>query len=636
MKKRIYILSLLSALVFNSSFAQKRKASGAIKKYENLSYVESRNQLLELANEEDASSEVIEKLANAFYFNNEMKEASVWYKKLMDLNHPVEPENLFRYAQSLRAQERYEESDKVLNTFSNINPEDSRVKRFLSNPNYVIAIEEMSKDFELLNLDINTVYSDFGTSTYKDHLIFASSRDEDEAIYKWNAQPFLDLFELNEDGSVKEIIGDVNTKYHESSTSFTKDGKTVYFTRNNFFKGKFKKNSENIHGLKIYKATLVDSIWTNVESMPFNNDEYNVAHPALSNDEKKLYFASDMQGTKGASDIFVVDIYEDGTYGEPINLGPKVNTEGRENFPFVSDKGTLYFSSDGHVGLGGLDVFKVDLDKIKESTAMVHNVGKPINSPMDDFGYIINETTGKGYITSNREGGKGDDDIYSFVVPACTKDISGTIINKRTQEILANADVFIYDSNRNLLQSLKSDNQGKFSFELGCKDRTYLIEAKKDKYKDDFTDFSIKADEEPNLKLELKLEPEAAKIGTDLALLLNLNPIYFDYDKSFIRPDAEIELAKVINYMKEYPSVKIDVRSHTDSRGKDAYNWALSNRRNKSTRAYIIEKGGISEGRLTGQGYGETRLTNKCSNGIKCTKEEHQANRRSEFIVVAN
>ncbi|PWH82865.1 flagellar motor protein MotB [Algibacter marinivivus] len=636
MKKTIYILSILSALVFNTTNAQKAKASSAIKKYDNLSYIESRNQLLELANKEDASSEVIEKLANAFYFNSEMEDASIWYKKLMDLNLPTEPENLFRYAQSLRAQENYAESDKVLNLFANIRPEDSRVKEFLSKPNYVMSINEMSNDFELLNLDINTAFSDFGTSTYNDHLIFASSRDQDEAIYKWNAQPFLDLFELNEDGSIKEVNGDVNTKYHESSTTFTKDGKTAYFTRNNFFKGKFKKNSENIHGLKIYKATLIDSVWTNIESLPFNNDEYNVAHPALSADEKKLYFASDMFGTQGASDIFVVDINEDGTYSEPLNLGPKVNTEGRENFPFVSDKGILYFSSDGHVGLGGLDVFKIEVDKLSESTTMVHNIGKPINSPKDDFGYIINETSGKGYITSNREGGKGDDDIYSFVVPPCTKAISGTIINKRTQEVLANANVFIYDSSRNLLESLKSDDSGKFAFNLGCKDRTYIIEAKKEKYKDDFTDFSIKEDEKPDLKLELKLEPEAAKIGTDLALLLNLNPIYFDYDKSFIRPDAEIELAKVINYMKEYPNVKIDVRSHTDSRGKDAYNWALSNRRNKSTRAYIIEKGGITEDRLTGQGYGETRLTNRCSNGVKCTKEEHQDNRRSEFIVVAN
>tara|TARA_R110002072_G_scaffold71652_12_gene171640 strand:- start:2538 stop:4454 length:1917 start_codon:yes stop_codon:yes gene_type:complete len=638
MKKTIYILSILSALVFNSSFAQKAKASSAIKKYENLSYIESRNQLLVLANKADASPEVIEKLANAFYFNSEMKDASGWYKKLMDLNIQLAPENYFRYAQSLKAQEKYKDADKAFKNFAALRPEDSRVREFLSKQDYVEAIDVMSSDFELLNLDINTGFSDFGTSTYNDHLIFASSRDEDEKIYSWNAQPFLDLFELNGDGTVKEVNGAVNTKYHESSTTFTKDGKTAYFTRNNFFKGKFKKNSENIHGLKIYKATLVDSVWANIESLPFNNDEYNVAHPALSADGKKLYFASDMFGTQGASDIFVVDINDDGTYGEPVNLGAKINTEGRENFPFVSDKGILYFSSDGHVGLGGLDVYKVEIDRLNESMTMIHNMGKPINSPKDDFGYIVNETTRKGYISSNREGGKGDDDIYSFVIPACTKAISGIVINKRTQDILANTDVFIYDSSRNLLQSLKSDDFGKFTFSLGCKDRTYLVEAKKEKYKDDFTDFSIKSNEKPEFNLELKLEPQAAKIGTDLALLLNLSPIYFDYDKSFIRPDAEIELAKVINYMKEFPNVKVDVRSHTDSRGKDAYNWALSNRRNKSTRDYIITKGGISSERLSGQGYGETRLTNRCNNTnkLKCTEAEHQANRRSEFIVIEN
>ncbi|WP_339894877.1 OmpA family protein [uncultured Algibacter sp.] len=638
MKKTIYILSILSALVFNSSFAQKAKASSAIKKYENLSYIESRNQLLVLANKADASPEVIEKLANAFYFNSEMKDASGWYKKLMDLNIQLAPENYFRYAQSLKAQEKYKDADKAFKNFAALRPEDSRVREFLSKQDYVEAIDVMSSDFELLNLDINTGFSDFGTSTYNDHLIFASSRDVDEKIYSWNAQPFLDLFELNGDGTVKEVNGAVNTKYHESSTTFTKDGKTAYFTRNNFFKGKFKKNSENIHGLKIYKATLVDSVWANIESLPFNNDEYNVAHPALSADGKKLYFASDMFGTQGASDIFVVDINDDGTYGEPVNLGAKINTEGRENFPFVSDKGILYFSSDGHVGLGGLDVYKVEIDRLNESMTMIHNMGKPINSPKDDFGYIVNETTRKGYISSNREGGKGDDDIYSFVIPACTKAISGIVINKRTQDILANTDVFIYDSSRNLLQSLKSDDFGKFTFSLGCKDRTYLVEAKKEKYKDDFTDFSIKSNEKPEFNLELKLEPQAAKIGTDLALLLNLSPIYFDYDKSFIRPDAEIELAKVINYMKEFPNVKVDVRSHTDSRGKDAYNWALSNRRNKSTRDYIITKGGISSERLSGQGYGETRLTNRCNNTnkLKCTEAEHQANRRSEFIVIEN
>lgn len=634
MKKRIYILSVLTIFVFGFSNAQKGKVSSAVKKYDKLSFIDSRSDLLELANEDDASPEVLEKLANTFYFNSEMVDAATWYKKLINIQPQTNPENYFRYAQALKAQKKYKEADEAFRIFAALRPDDSRSLEFLNNTDYLEAIETMSQDYVLQNLDINTSFSDFGASLHNGNLVFASSRDLDEKIYNWNAQPFLDIFELDVEGNVQEIKGDINTKYHESSTAFTKDGNTVYFTRNNFFNGKFKKNSKNTHALKIYKATLVDGEWTNIESLPFNNDEYSVAHPTLSVDEKKLYFASDMPGTKGMSDIFVVDINEDGSYGSPLNLGSKINTEGRENFPFISDKGILYFSSDGHLGLGGLDVFMIEADNIK--SGILKNIGKPINSPKDDFAYIINDAKREGYISSNREGGKGDDDIYSFKIPDCEYSISGTVVNKKTNEILANAGVTLKDENNNVLESIKSDSNGKFKFNLSCKSQTYIVEAQKEKFEDDFTDFTVDTTKADNLKLELALEPSAAKIGTDLALLLNLNPIYFDYDKSFIRPDAEIELAKVITYMKEYPSVKIDVRSHTDSRGKDAYNMALSERRNKSTREYIINKGGISADRISGKGYGETRLTNRCSNGVKCSKAEHQANRRSEFIVVEN
>ncbi len=633
MKKRIYILAIITVFTSGISLAQKGKISSAVKKYEKLSYVASRNDLLELANREDASPEVIEKLANTFYFNSEMDDAAKWYEKLVNSNPQTNPENYFRYAQALKAKNNYKEADEALRTFATLRPDDSRGIKFLNNTDYLEVIETVSQDYMLENLDINTAFSDFGASLYKDNLIFASSRDEDEKIYSWNAQPFLDLFELDSEGNVQEVAGDINTKYHESSTAFTKDGTTVYFTRNNYYNGRFKKNSENTHALKIYKATLVDGKWTNILSMPFNNDEYSVAHPTLSVDEKKLYFASDMPGTKGMSDIFVVDINEDGTYGTPLNLGSKINTEGRENFPYVSDKGILYFSSDGHLGLGGLDVFKIKADNISDD--ILKNVGKPINSSKDDFALIINESSRKGYISSNRDGGKGDDDIYSFEIPDCEYIIEGTVVDKRTNEILANTEVTLKDENNNVLESIKSDDKGAFQFNLSCKEQTYIVEAQKEKYEDDFTDFTVDT-KAKNSKLKLALEPSAAGIGTDLALLLNLNPIYFDYDKSFIRPDAEIELAKVIKYMQEYPSVKIDVRSHTDSRGRDAYNLALSERRNKSTKEYIINKGGISADRISGNGYGETRLTNRCSNGVKCSKEEHQANRRSEFIVVEN
>lgn len=634
MKKRIHILSILTILTFGFSNAQKSKVSSATKKYNKLSYIDSRSTFLELANKEGASPEIIEQLANTFYFNSEMEDAAKWYAKRIEMGSQINPENYFRYAQSLKALEKYKEANAVLRTFATLKPDDSRGIEFLNNTSYLEAIESMSQDYPLENLEINTPFSDFGTSLNNGNLVFASSRGQNEKIYNWNAQPFLDVFELDAEGNVKEVKGDINTKYHESSTTYTKDGNTIYFTRNNFYKGKFKKNSDNTHTLKIYKATLVDGKWTNIESLPFNNDEYSVAHPTLSVDEKKLYFASDMPGTKGMSDIFVVDINEDGSYGDPLNLGSRVNTEGRENFPFVSDKGVLYFSSDGHLGLGGLDVFKIEADDIK--SGILKNIGQPINSPKDDFAYIINESSGKGYISSNREGGKGDDDIYSFVIPDCKYDVTGTVIDKKTNEILANTNIILKDENNNVLESLKSDNSGKFKLSLSCKVQTYIVEAQKEKYEDDFTDFTVETKNGKDLKLKLALEPSAAKIGTDLALLLNLNPIYFDYDKSFIRPDAEIELAKVIKYMKEYPSVKIDVRSHTDSRGRDTYNLSLSQRRNKSTIEYIINEGGISADRVSGKGYGETRLTNRCSNGVKCSKSEHQANRRSEFIVVEN
>lgn len=634
MKKTIYIITIAAIFTSGMLSAQKAKVSNAIKQYDKLSYIDSRSTLLELANKENPKPEVIERLANTYYFNNDMKDAQEWYKKLVLLESEINPENYFRYAQALKGIGNYDEADKVFKTFANLKPEDSRAIKFLSNKNYLKTIKDVSRDFTLENLAINTPFSDFGASIYNNKLIFASSRDQSEKIYSWNDQPFLDLFEMYEDGNTQEIMGDVNTKYHESSTSYTKDGLTMYFTRNNYYNSKFKKNSNNTHALKIYKATLVDGKWTDIVSMPFNNNEYSVAHPALSVDEKKLFFASDMPGTKGLSDIFVVEINEDGTYGIPKNLGPKINTEGRENFPFISEKGILYYSSDGHSGLGGLDVFMIETDNI--ATARLKNLGKPINSNRDDFAFIINESTQKGYISSNRAGGKGDDDIYSFTIPECMFDIQGKVVNKRTKEILPNATVTLKDEENNILQTVNSDVNGLFQFNLDCKLKSYKIDAEKETFEGDTTNFKVETKSSTNLNLELSLQPSAAKLGTDLALLLGLKPIYFDYDKSFIRPDAELELAKIINYMQKYPSVEVDVRSHTDSRGRDAYNLSLSKRRNSSTKQYIINKGKIASHRISGEGYGETRLKNRCSNGVKCSKLEHQENRRSEFIVTKN
>ncbi|SFZ95139.1 WD40-like Beta Propeller Repeat [Flaviramulus basaltis] len=442
---------------------------------------------------------------------------------------------------------------------------------------------------------------------------------------------------MNSDKSSFKLPGGINSKYHESSVALTKDGKTMYFTRNNYFKRKLKKSAEETYGLKIYKATLVDGEWTNIKPLSFNSDDYNTAHPTLNADGTKLYFSSDMPGTIGGSDIFVVAINKNGSFGIPENLGNKINTEGRENFPFVSSTGTLYFSSDGHVGLGGLDVFSFNnINEIMTSQENAVNMGRFINSSSDDFGYLINETTLKGFVSSNRAGGKGDDDIYSFTKSACKQLIRGITLDSKTKQLIPLAKIIVFNKNKQVLKTVVSDNNGAFNFELECNSESYIAEALKTGYFKNEQQIVVASKSNREIIIEINLIPVIKEISKqeDLNVTLELKSILFDYGKSGIKSEAAIELDKVIKYLNDFSKVKIDVRSHTDSRGNDDFNLSLSNRRNIATIKYIVEVGGVSKNRVTGKGYGETQLVNKCSNNVKCSKEEHKMNRRSEFIVM--
>ena len=636
-----YILILILSLILQSVFSQEQgEVSPSVdKKFNNLSYKETIRVLSKKAASGDATPELLAKLANAHYLNVEMEEASKYFKQLLTLsNNGVDAENIYRYAMALKATGNYEGASKYMQRFVSLKPQDSRAILYSKSPDYLETIDKLSGGFKLENLDFNSPVSDFGASFYKNGIVFASSRN-DGKLYKWNEQPFLQLFYKEESSdNVKLFSSDVNTKFHESSTSFTKDGNTMYFTRNYYYKGKVTKTSDKVIGLKIYKATLKDGEWTDIVPMPFNNDEYNVAHPALSMDEKQLYFASDMPGSNGQSDIYVVDIQGDNTYSSPRNLGKAINTSGRENFPYVSNNGTLYFSSNGHPGLGGLDIYMADLKDLEKAPI---NLAKPVNSERDDFEFIIDEYSNVGYLTSNRHHGKGDDDIYKFSREVCTQKIAGTVKDKKTSEIIPGANVIIYDENQKEVRRFTSDAQGKFNYDSDCKQGTYKAIGSKADYDPAEITYTITPEVKLDLDLQLAITPKApekvpATVGTDLFKLLNLNPIYFDYDKAFIRPDAQLELGKVIAYLREYPSVHIDVQSHTDSRGRDAYNMDLSTRRNISTKNWIINNGGIDRLRITGQGYGESQLVNHCSNGVKCSKAEHQQNRRSMFIVTKN
>ncbi|MBU2919710.1 OmpA family protein [Winogradskyella psychrotolerans] len=644
-----YIL-LTFVLAFSSAvFAQNGKIQSVKDDYRDFAYVKTSEVLLEVANKGYKSADLFQKLANSFYFQNKMKEAAKWYGELMNMNEVIDPEYYFRYALALKGIKDYEASDKWMEKFNELKPNDLRGKAFLSKVDYKSDIEELSRDdIELLNLEINTELSDFGTTEYETGIVFASARGGGRK-YRWNEEPYLDLYyvEKTEDdtfGEVKSIEGEVNTKFHESSAVFSPNGKYMFFTRNNYHRLKYKEDDTGINRLQLYRATLnEDGHWGNIHKVHFNSVDYSVAHPTLNVTGTKLYFASDMPGTYGQSDIFVVDVNDDGTLGEPENLGSSINTEGQESFPFMNTNGDLYFSSTGFPGLGGLDVFKsegID-EKIKTGSNRnfpIENVGKPVNSEWDDFGYYENLVTKRVYFSSNREGGKGSDDIYTFEVPEIKLLVEGVVQDMNTEELIPNSTVILYNEDGVEIARQTVGEDAYFKFEVDPK-KEYLIRVEKEKYTSDEKRFTT-PNKNQELKMELLIEKDEQQIEPcdDLAKVLDIPIIYFDFDKSNIRYDAEIEIQKVLAVLTKYPTMHIDIRSHTDCRGPAAYNEKLSERRAQSTRQYLINKG-IAAERLTAKGYGESRLVNDCgcepSNNSHCSEEEHQLNRRSEFIITS-
>lgn len=646
--KIILFLNVL-LLSFNQTYSQSKTVEKANKLFDRFAYENAIDLYLKAIENDEKSIDIYANLGDSYYHNADMENAVIWYDKLMNTDlQSVKGEYYFRYSQALKAIGEYTKSDFWLEKLADLNANDSRASSLIYDPNYLEKIEAQSNRYSTKTVSINSEYSDFAAGFDNDGgIIFSSSRDagvSKKITHRWTGLPFLQLYNstISENGDLRnsqKLRGDFNTKYNESSVAITNDGNTMYFTRNSYDNG-YQKDAKGIVRLKLYSALRIGNFWTNIIELPFNSTEYSTAHPALSADNSKLYFASDMPGTNGLSDIYVVDINRDGSFGKPMNLGNQINTEGRDTFPFISKKGELYFASDGHLGLGGLDVF-VCTDPNSPIKDNIYNIGKPINSSKDDFAFIINDDLNIGYFTSNRSGGIGSDDIYRLkqIKPlntTCETLVNGVVVDKNSGENIPDASVIVYNNKSQSVKELKTDEKGEFNFILNCGEEIFTAIATKASFKQDTEIFTIDGTiAEFNLKLELDPEELIVATGQDLGKELHLNPIYFDFDKSFIRVDSRVELEKVIAFMNENPSVKIDVRSHTDSRAPDNYNMALSERRNKSTRAYLISRG-INKNRLSGRGYGETQLVNECSNGVKCTKDQHQLNRRSEFIVLEN
>ncbi|MEO7978998.1 OmpA family protein [Flavobacterium sp.] len=641
--KKILYIGFIVLLAINAT-AQKKPLTKAEKNYNEYSYIDAIATYEKVAEKGYADEKMLQRLGNAYYFNGELVKALKWYDALFAINTQQEPEYYYRYVQTLKAAENYVKADQMLETFNTLVKTDKRGLLFESNKDYLEQIKLNSGRFEITNAGINSKYSDYGSAFLNNKVVFASARDTgavSRKIFKWTNKSFTNLYsaELKQDGTIGEperFDRKINSKFNESTPVFTKDGKTMYFTRNNFLKGKRGKDDKKITLLKLYKADFIDDKWTNLTELPFNSDQYSVAHPALSVDEKKLYFASDMPGTLGQSDLFSVTINEDGSFGTPQNLGTAINTEGRETFPFISGDNELYFTTDGRPGLGGLDIFVTKLN-VDNSFGAVQNVGAPVNTGQDDFAFIINNENRIGFFSSNREGGNGYDDIYKFLENkklVCEQSLTGTVVDAETNIILADSRVTLLDAQFQVLGQMTTGSDGSYVFEVNC-GKSYYVRAEKQDYETKETAISIpQTAGKTNLVVALDKRIKTIEVGTDLAKTLEIPIIYFDLDKSFITKEATFQLEKIVAVMNQYPKMKIDVRSHTDSRQTAKYNIALSDRRAKSTIQWLV-KNGIAKNRLTGKGYGESQLINNCSDSVTCTEAEHQLNRRSEFVIVS-
>ncbi len=633
----IFLLGFVS--VFN---AQEKKLSKADANYEQLDYVDAQKIYLAVAEKGFESEELFTKLGNSYYFNAQYDEAVKWYGRLFDLNPKTDqPIILLRYSQALKATGDNKKAKEYYNAYTANTGTEANVKTVVD---YLALIQQNSGRYQLQSLE--AIYDEnkisFGHTKIGNKLIYASTQDSKTFLNKrsaWDGLSFLSFYEieLNDQnlavGKPTKLKGELNSKFHESTPTYTKDGNTMYFTRSNITYQK----KENDQKLKIYRSKKKADKWEEPEELNFNSDDYSSAHPSLNSDETKLYFSSDRPGGFGESDLYVATIDENGTIGAPINLGAKINTPGKETFPFVSENDELYFSSDGHFGLGGLDVFYVKIND--NGFGNLLNVGEPVNSYADDFAYGIDETTKRGFISSNRSKTSGEfiyDNIYTFLEISPIQDmfmarIDGYVTDKQTGLPLANATIIINDSEGKIYAQLKTDEKGYYQAEIN-KFEAYFIKAEKEGYD---TDEKVSKTNLTTQQIDFQLQQNKVAIvgGTDLAKVLNIPIIYFDFDKSNIRPDAQVELEKVFAALNEYPQLKLNIRSHTDSRGNDTYNKALSERRAESTLTYLVSKG-VDKSRLKSEGLGETELVNNCSNGVPCSAGEHQKNRRSEFIVL--
>ncbi len=618
--KNLYI-ALIFVAISSSLTAQNKDTKAADKLFNRYEYVAAAKEYQKLAESGKGDGYVFKQLADTYYNMFNTADAATWYAKAVQT--PQDAETYFRYAQMLKANGKYEEANKQMNKFASMVPNDLRAKAFKENPNYVPVILDKGENYVVKSLPLSSDKSDFGAVMYDNTLYFTSARNSSRKNYGWNGEPFLDIYKsiMSDSGTFSEptTITELNSKFHDGPVTISADGNTMYFSSDSFREHLFEKDKVNKLKLgknNLYKATKTGDVWGNIKPLPFNTKDYSLSNPSLSRDGKTLYFSSNMPGSLGGVDIWKVSI-NGNEYGKPENLGPKVNTEGNESFPFIADDNTtLYFASSGRQGLGGYDVYQIDLSKGTDAV----NMGKPINTEKDDFAFTFNKAKNIGFLSSNRN---GNDDIFS-ATPICKVDLLVVVTNKKTGEILADAKVAILDEKNNIVDTKMSNSKGEVNYRVLC-DKIYSIQASKDGFEGNV--FPVAKSKGPSARVDAALQPIDVIITPDEIVL---KPIFFEYDKSNITQEGAFELDKLVQVMKNNEKLVIFAKSHTDNRGTDDYNNSLSDRRAQATVQYVISKG-IAASRITGKGFGKSELKVQCE---PCTEEQHAQNRRSEFLIV--
>lgn len=623
MKKLYVFVALCSVMV--ASAQKKPSVKFANKLFANKSYVQAADMYSTLK----PNRVILQNMGDCYFYNAQMDAAVKNYGQLFfQYKDSVTPEYYFRYAHALKAIKDYEKADKIMGEYLKY---EVNTQLFIENLRNIVPF-----DYELQLMTKTNDTGDFGLSFYKEgKVVFASLRSAESSMYGWNNKPYLDLFEatVNKDNQLENIVPfpkSINTKTHESNAVFSADGKIMYFSRTN--DKRVKVGDEKFASVKIFKAEWIENDWKNVTELPFCSAEFSTQHPYLTTDGKKLFFSSDRPGGLGSFDLYYVDVKEDGTYSEPVNLGEVINTPHLEQFPFVTSDGTLYFASNGHEGMGGLDIYMTKMADGKWMKPL--DLGETINSGYDDFGYVLNEKTQEGYLSSNR---KGYDNLYSFK----RKDnerryiVEGDVKDKVTKQLLPGTQISLYDENDVLVGQMVVGSNAEYFFNTKP-NKKYRIEAIRDLYIPHSEFFMT--DQEGNVRFEIELIVESYDDAEDIVVTktdgyvyIELENIYFDLNKWDIKPDAAKILDVLVGLMKKYPRMEIQIGAHTDSRATETYNLMLSNNRAASTLEYIVSQG-VDRTRLRHKGFGESMPLVKC--GDNCTEAEHSINRRCEFRIL--